>query len=298
MLVIGMLMVYILGYFESAKLLALPCVAVPIFLAMILFFIPDSPVLHVQKGNERRAKKSLKFFRGHDYNINSEMKEIAAFTKVGNEKVKILLRVTNCKFERAVPVLNLIFLKLFDVLKKRATIRAFIMLMGMHIIQQISGIHVAMYYDHKVIAIASQYKISTTSSLIILGVMQVIGTAVSVYFVDKIGRKILFIVSLAIMCVCYVAIGVHLMIRQKDAVLADRIAILHATFLCVYTVSILSTIQRVNSLDVVTSRNYCTTKLYITRVKIFLKTSADILISQCLFSRQKSFSIFLFKFND
>lgn len=87
MLVSGILMVYVLGIFGSTKLVALPCVAVPILLAMILFFIPNSPVYHVQKRKEKLARKALKFFRGSQYNMEDELKEIAAFTKVGNEKV-------------------------------------------------------------------------------------------------------------------------------------------------------------------------------------------------------------------
>lgn len=65
------------------------------------------------------------------------------------------------------------FPKITEVLRKRATIRAFIMLLGMHVIQQLSGINIVTFHVEKIFAVVSD-NISPGVSSIILGIVQVI----------------------------------------------------------------------------------------------------------------------------
>lgn len=88
MIVNGILVTFIFGISENIKIITIPCAAVPIIMALIMFFLPESPVYYMKRGNEEKARKSLQFFRGPDYNIDGEIQEMAAFTKVGDEKVK------------------------------------------------------------------------------------------------------------------------------------------------------------------------------------------------------------------
>lgn len=87
MIVTGILLVYILGIAENVKVVTIPCAAIPVVLAIVMFFMPESPVYYLKRGKEEKARKSLQFFRGKDYNIDDEIKEMAVFTKVGDEKV-------------------------------------------------------------------------------------------------------------------------------------------------------------------------------------------------------------------
>lgn len=87
MIVNGILLTFVLGISENVKIITIPCAVIPIILAVVMFFLPESPVYFMKRGKEEKARKALQFFRGPDYNIDDEIKEMAAFTKVGDEKV-------------------------------------------------------------------------------------------------------------------------------------------------------------------------------------------------------------------
>lgn len=51
---------------------------------------------------------------------------------------------------------------------------------------------------------------------VIVGVVQVIATCVSAAVVDKMGRKILLLVSASVMALCTIALGVYFFLMDKD----------------------------------------------------------------------------------
>ena len=72
----GQLMVWFLGYYVGWRITAL-MVSIPItvFFAM-MYFLPETPYWLVENDRIESAKKSLQFYRGHDYDITEELAEI------------------------------------------------------------------------------------------------------------------------------------------------------------------------------------------------------------------------------
>ena len=68
----------LVGKFVSWQLLSGLCIIAPALMAIGLVFMPRSPVFLLSKGKEEEAKKSLRFLRGPNFDINSEMKALEA----------------------------------------------------------------------------------------------------------------------------------------------------------------------------------------------------------------------------
>ena len=68
----------LVGKFVSWQLLSGLCIIAPALMAIGLVFMPRSPVFLLSKGKEEEAKKSLRFLRGPNFDVNSEMKALEA----------------------------------------------------------------------------------------------------------------------------------------------------------------------------------------------------------------------------
>lgn len=211
LLVNGILFTYALGEFHNIIALTFPCALVPIIFAIIVFFMPESPVYNLKKKNDEKARKALQFFRGADYNIEPEIKEMAEYANVGTDE------------------------SFWSVLKKKSTLMGSLMLLGMHCFQQLSGINVVMFYAHKIFEMSGS-SLPPGISAIILGVVQVFATAVAAYVVDRFGRKLLLIISLGTMCVCQVILGIYFMIDASNHELAKTLGFAPLLSICLYLV--------------------------------------------------------------
>lgn len=75
-LTLGQLQVYILGIFDSYKILCYACTASSIVLFIGLPFIPESPLYLVKKKRPTDAEKVLRRLRGPHYDVSFEMKDM------------------------------------------------------------------------------------------------------------------------------------------------------------------------------------------------------------------------------
>lgn len=98
---------------------------------VILIFLPESPVLLFKKGNVEGGRKALQFFRGKDYDIEQEIKEIEEYNREGTEGF-------------------------WQNFKTRANVKGFLMLLGLHAIQQLSGINSVMFFAEKIFSLAGK----------------------------------------------------------------------------------------------------------------------------------------------
>lgn len=206
----GIATAYALGEAQSLYALALPSAVIPIVLAILIFFLHESPVFLLKKGKQEKARKSLQFFRGPNYDIEPEMKDMQKYVQAGEESS-------------------------WEVFKRKPSLKGSVMLLVLHVGQQLSGINVVMFYAHEIFAQAGSSLRSGISS-IILGIVQIIATAVCTAIVDKVGRKILWIVSISIMIVCLVLLGVFFIVKENDPDMATSISILPLGSLCLYLV--------------------------------------------------------------
>lgn len=198
LLVVGILWTYALGEFDTMIMITLPHCVIQVIMMVVLVFLPESPVYWYRKGKIEKARSSLQTYRGKDFNLDEDMKAIEDLTKPTDEKFWMLF-------------------------KKKANMKGFLMLLGLHVIQQLSGINAVIFYLHIILEMSGNF-ISSGLGAIIVGLVQVVFTLISAYLVDRSGRKLLWALSLIIMCACLVLLGFFFFIKEFNEGLASSIA--------------------------------------------------------------------------
>lgn len=185
MLTIGILIAYVLGSFISLKLLSIISAVIPLIFFAIFFFMPETPVYYLMKGNESEARKSLLRLRGNAYDIESEL----------NEQKEALAEQSRNKTS---------FIK---ALTMRAARNGLITGFGLMLFQQLSGVNAIIFYTGSIFSAGGS--ISAETSTIVVGVIQVIAVFISSLIVDKLGRKILLIASEIVMMLGAFVLGIY-----------------------------------------------------------------------------------------
>ncbi|XDB46829.1 hypothetical protein ABFV05_000445 [Capra hircus] len=183
---------FILGNHELWHIL-LGLSAVPAILqCLLLFFCPESPrYLYIKLDEEAKAKKSLKRLRGSD-DVTKDITEMRKEREeASNEKkVSIIQLFTNASYRQ--PILVALML---------------------HAAQQFSGINGIFYYSTSIFQTAgiSQPVYATIG----VGAVNTVFTAVSVFLVEKAGRRSLFLIGMSGMFVCAIFMSVGLVLLNK-----------------------------------------------------------------------------------
>ncbi|KAJ8879146.1 hypothetical protein PR048_019752 [Dryococelus australis] len=198
LLVIGVLFTYAVGSVLSPFWLSLVCGAVPILFGATFAFMPETPVFflkvrHLQMNQPEKARSSLRWLRGPDYDIEQEMWEMQQ-TVEEEQKSKASLR------------------ELFSTV---GTVKGLVVSVGLLSLQQMSGVNTATFYTTIIFKEAGS-TLSPSHATIIVGACQVVFTLVSGLVVDRLGRKVLLIASDAVMSLCMFALGAFFFMRYTE----------------------------------------------------------------------------------
>ncbi|XP_004393292.1 PREDICTED: solute carrier family 2, facilitated glucose transporter member 2 isoform X1 [Odobenus rosmarus divergens] len=185
---------FILGNHERWHILLGLSAVRAIIQSLLLFFCPESPrYLYIKLDEEVKAKKSLKRLRGgidvtKDINEMRKEKEEAS----SEQKVSIIQLFTNSSYRQ--PILVALML---------------------HVAQQFSGINGIFYYSTSIFQTAgiSQPVYATIG----VGAINMVFTALSVFLVEKAGRRSLFLIGMSGMFVCAIFMSVGLILLDKLA---------------------------------------------------------------------------------
>uniref|UniRef100_A0A1L8DF43 Facilitated trehalose transporter Tret1 n=2 Tax=Nyssomyia neivai TaxID=330878 RepID=A0A1L8DF43_9DIPT len=213
MVTIGILFVYAVGHGVNVFTLSIICAVIPIIFGIIFFFMPESPLYLVTKDQIGKATNSIKWLRGEKYDHNAELADL-------QQQIDEI---------RAQPV------SLAVAMRRRATIRALIISMGLMFFQQTCGINAVIFYTTDIFA-AANTGIEAGIATIIVGVMQVVATFVSSMVVDRLGRRILLISSISVMSICTILMGVYFFLKGQDAARVDSLGWLPIVSLCIFIV--------------------------------------------------------------
>ncbi|KAL2467403.1 putative inositol transporter 2 [Abeliophyllum distichum] len=153
---------------------------IPAFLQFVLMLLlPESPRWIYRKGKEEKAKAILrKIYPSDEVDIEIQaLKESVEKEALENESSE-----------------NISFSK---VLKTKTVRRGLIAGVGLQIFQQFVGINTVMYYSPTIVQLAgiASNQTALLLSLVIAG-LNAFGSIVSIYFIDRTGRKKLLIFSL------------------------------------------------------------------------------------------------------
>ncbi|CAI9619215.1 unnamed protein product [Staurois parvus] len=161
---------------------------------ILLFFCPESPrYAFIKLGREEAAKTILKKFRG-DYDPSKDIEEMRREKEeVASEKKVSILQLFKSSNYRQPIIVSLV----------------------LHISQQFSGINGIFYYSTSIFTKAgiSQPVYATIG----VGAVNTVATIASLFLVEKAGRRSLYIIGLAGMCICAIIMTIALALLSSHA---------------------------------------------------------------------------------
>ncbi|XP_071565086.1 facilitated trehalose transporter Tret1-like [Temnothorax nylanderi] len=182
----GILIAYILGGIMSFHTFPVAVIALAIFFFVTFIFLPESPAYLVRQNRMHEAIRALKWLKGGN-NLVAE-RELSHVQL----QVKEITSMRTAKFS--------------DLFRDKATTKALIIALGLFIFQQTCGIF-GMISNTETIFKMSGSSLSPNASAIIVAVLLLFGSWVATVVVDRLGRRPLFLLSTAGMCVCHCVIA-------------------------------------------------------------------------------------------
>ncbi|XP_050463966.1 facilitated trehalose transporter Tret1 isoform X2 [Cataglyphis hispanica] len=187
MLTIGILISYILGtVLKNMITLSIISGIVPLIFFAVFFFMPETPVYYLKKGNEEAARKSLTRLRGNQYDIEVELQaHREALEEANRRSVSFAVMI-----------------------KSRAVKKGFVIAYGLMLFQQMSGVNSIIFYSSDIFTKAGS-SLPPGEASIIVGAVQVISVFLSTLVVDKLGRRILLLASIVVMFLMTLILGIY-----------------------------------------------------------------------------------------
>lgn len=173
MTMLGLLFTYTIGTFLDWRMLSLVCSCVPVICVICLSMIPRSPSFLLASGDKMRARSSLQYYRGPDFDVNKEFVELEHSVLKSQAEAKS---------------------GIIRILTKTTYVKPLALSLMLMLLQQFSGIKVINSYIVQIFQNAGS-KFDANICAIVVGVIQVTGTSISVLVVDKFGRRKLLILS-------------------------------------------------------------------------------------------------------
>ncbi|EGI59828.1 PREDICTED: facilitated trehalose transporter Tret1 isoform X1 [Acromyrmex echinatior] len=187
LLTVGILAAYVFGaIIENMRTLSIICAVMPLIFFGIFFFMPETPVYYLKKGNEEAARKSLIKFRGNEYDVEAELQ--------AHREALEETRRSGRSF--------------FDSIKSPAAKKGFVIAYGLMLFQQMSGVNSIIFYSSDIFSRAGN-AISPDIATIIVGTVQVVSVFFGTLVVDKLGRRILLLISITVMFLMTLLLGIY-----------------------------------------------------------------------------------------
>lgn len=192
--------------------LSLGLAAVP---GLVLFLgsmiLTETPSNLIERGNDTGARAALKRIRGID-DVDNEYEEIKRACEAAKE-VK----------------------QPFKKLMQRSSRPPLIIGIAMQIFQQMTGINAIMFYAPVLFQTMGFKSDASLLSTVITGIVNVGSTFVSIYAVDKIGRRKLLLQACVQMFICQTAIGAILLGNLKTTgSISSGLAAVVVVLVCLY----------------------------------------------------------------
>nr|AWW16526.1 sugar transporter 1 [Ipomoea pes-caprae] len=216
---IGILVANVLNYFFSkihwGWRLSLGGAMVPALIITVgSLLLPETPNSMIERGNHDEAKARLMRIRGID-NVDEEFNDLVAASEASK------------KVEH--PWANLLQRKYRPHLTMAVMIPFF---------QQLTGINVIMFYAPVLFTTIGFKDDAALMSAVITGGVNVLATLVSIYYVDKLGRRFLFLEGGTQMLICQIAVAICIALKfginGTPGDLPKWYAVVVVIFICTY----------------------------------------------------------------
>lgn len=217
LLTVGILFAYGMAWAMEPLHYTIVLACIPIVFFVVFFFQPETPVYLLRKNKEPEARKALIRLRGTDKcNIDLEIKTIKQSIEE-EQNLNISLK---------------------ESFKKRSTKRATAVCFGLMFFQQLSGINAVIFYTGDIFEAAGT-GMDTRLATTLVGIMQVAATLVSSIVVERLGRRILLLLSGFLMGVSIVVLAIFFSLKERKVISEDAatdIGFIPVISLCVFII--------------------------------------------------------------
>lgn len=179
----------ILGTADEWPLLLILCGVFALYQLLILPMCPETPAYLVSKGFNDEAKDSLKFLRGSQDDVDQELEDLKSDISHSRDDEKISIR------------------DIFSTRSLRRPMRIAIML---QLSQQLSGITAALYYSTSIFVSAGVSRANSDLVTVGMGLANVVTVIISLFLIERLGRRVLMLVGLGGMCIFSVILVISL----------------------------------------------------------------------------------------
>ncbi|XP_077243309.1 sugar transport protein MST3-like [Tasmannia lanceolata] len=189
--------------------------AVPALIITIgSLFLPDTPNSLIDRGKPEDARKMLVRIRGTT-NVDEEYKDLVTASEESRTVAHPWSNIRQRKYRA--PLVMSIMIPFF---------------------QQLTGINVIMFYAPVLFKTIGFGDNASLASAVITGIVNVLATFVSIYSVDKFGRRVLFLEGGVQMFVCQILIGIFIGVKFGTTGVVGNISKGYADivvfFICIY----------------------------------------------------------------
>ncbi|XP_054799944.1 sugar transport protein 10-like [Prosopis cineraria] len=194
MITIGILIANLINYgtakYENGWRISLGVGAVPAFLLCLgSLFLGDTPNSMIERGKQEEAKQMLQKIRGIE-NVDDEFQDLISASEAAKQVDHPWKNIAQSKYRPQITFCTLI-----------------------PFFQQLTGINVIMFYAPVLFKTLGFGAEASLMSAVITGLVNVVATLVSIFTVDKFGRRILFLEGGIQMLVCQIAVGVMIALK-------------------------------------------------------------------------------------
>ncbi|XP_067009869.2 facilitated trehalose transporter Tret1 [Anabrus simplex] len=212
---IGYLLIYGIAALFSYRSIAILCL-IPSLLFLFLFaWMPETPSNLFIRGKDLEAGISLQWLRGKNANIAEELNKLKTNITITNESSTMSFR---------------------EMFNDYGTRRGLIIVIMLCLNKQFDGIYIILSYLG-IIMLETGNNLSHITASAIVGTLQVGGTILSSYLVDRKGRRFLLIVSNVTVSVCLAVLGAFFYLKHLE-IDVSNIGWLPVISLSVYMVGI------------------------------------------------------------
>lgn len=234
----GVLVSYILGSCLQWDHLAYTSALFPAAMIAFLVPLPESPTWLKDHGKHIEASEALKWL-SHKEKSNTDP-DIFTIPQGMDEKETQSQVVLCPKTKQRLSLKtakNIIKGRYtMEALTQRSVLIPFGLVVAILVFQQISGIDTVIFYTVLIFS-SSNSSIDDYSATIIIGLVQVIATFISVFTIDKAGRRLLLIISGFFMGISMALLGTYFHIKEVSPETASKISLTPIVSLIIFMTS-------------------------------------------------------------